>query len=114
MKEISEDYIQNQIVIWFTNNYCLPKHNPRWIIFSVPNGGLRNKKEAKRLKDTGLLPGVSDLIVVGPNQTVFFEVKRPGKTQSPEQIDFQSRVEALGFKYILVRSLEDFKINLVI
>lgn len=111
MKEISEDFVQNQIWIWFTNNYCLPKHNPRSVIFSVPNGSKRDAREAKKLKDTGLLPGVSDLIVIHNGQVLFVEVKKPsGGRQEPEQKDFQSRVEALGFKYYLVRSLDEFKL----
>jgi hypothetical protein len=111
MKEISEDYVQNQIWIWYTNNYCLKHHNPRGLIFSIPNGGNRNAREAKRLKDTGLLSGVSDLIVILPcGKLLFIEVKKPtGGVQSPEQKDFEARVKALGYEYHIVKSLDEFK-----
>lgn len=113
MKEISEDFVQNQIWIWYTNNYCLPKHNPRCLIFSVPNGGKRDAREAKRLKDTGLLPGVSDLIIIHMGVLMFVEVKKPyGGRQEPAQLEFQNRVERIGYKYAIVRSLEELTILL--
>jgi hypothetical protein len=33
----SEDKIQQEAFIWFTNNYCLKHHEPRLLMFSVPN-----------------------------------------------------------------------------
>lgn len=109
MGDQSESYIQSEIVKWFTNNHCLKTNFPRWLIFSVPNGGLRNKKEAVRLRSEGLLPGVSDLIVVYNYELLYIEVKTDGGTQSKEQKEFQSRVENLGFKYFVVHSLDEFK-----
>ena len=106
---MTEDQIQQQIFTFYNNNYCLKNHNPRHIIFSVPNGGSRNILEAKKMKLTGTLAGVSDLIIIKPNQTIFVEVKTLKGTQRDVQIDFQKRVELLGFQYLLVRSLEDFK-----
>ena len=104
----SESKIQQEIYLHFHNNYCLQNHNPRGLIFSVPN-------ESSSLSDTiykkniGLLPGVADLIVCRPcGELVFVEVKDDKGKQSPKQIDFQQRVTKLGFRYLLVRSLEDF------
>lgn len=106
---MSEDQIQQQIFTWYNNNYCLKNQNPRHIIFSVPNGGSRNILEAKKMKLTGTLAGVSDLIIIQPNKTIFIEVKTEKGIQSDVQKDFQSRVDNLGFEYLIVRSLEDFK-----
>jgi hypothetical protein len=62
------------------------------------------------LKATGLLAGASDTILILPTgKLVFCEVKTETGSQSPEQIDFQKRVEALGFEYWLVRGLADFQ-----
>lgn len=58
---------------------------------------------------TGLMGGVSDLIVLFPNKCIFVECKTKIGKQSDKQKDFQQIVEALGFEYWLVRSLEDFK-----
>jgi len=109
---MSEDQIQQQIFTFYNNNYCLKNHNPRHIIFSVPNGGSRNIVEAKKMKATGILAGVSDLIIINEHKTLFIEVKTLKGTQSEVQEDFEKRVSSLGFEYILVRSLEDFKIKL--
>lgn len=66
-----------------------------------------------QLKASGVMPGVSDLIVIIPNKTIYVEVKTETGTQSEKQKEFQQIVEALGFEYYLVRSLDDFnKINM--
>jgi hypothetical protein len=104
----SEDVIQAEIYKWYHNKYCTKLNNPRHSIFAVPNGGTRSKAEAMKFKATGLIAGVSDLIVVQPNRVLFIEVKTPIGRQQPNQIDFQKRVELLGFEYLVVRSLEDF------
>lgn len=103
---VNEDIIQAEIYKWFHNNHCAGKKN---IIFSVPNGGTRNKIEAIKLKATGLMPGVSDLIVLLPSKCLFIEVKTDTGKQSDNQKVFESKVTALGFDYYLVRSLDDFK-----
>lgn len=110
MKKQSEDSIQQQMVIWFTNNYCLKSHNPRGLIFAIPNGGMRNIREALKLKATGTLSGASDLIVILPNSKLLFvEVKTEIGIQSDVQKEFEKRVNELGYEYHLVRSLNDFK-----
>lgn len=113
MKDKTESRIQQEIVIFFNNEYCLKFHNPRYCIFSVPNDS-ESKEETMRKKATGLLSGVSDLIVLFPNRAVFCEVKTPTGTQSETQKDFQKHVESLGFEYILVRSLDEFKTKIKI
>lgn len=105
----AEDQIQAEIYQWYNNTFCLASHDPQCIIFSVPNGGTRNIKEALLLKATGVVAGVSDLIVIKQNEIIFVEVKTDIGNQSKQQKDFQRKVQKLGFKYILVRSLEDFK-----
>lgn len=109
MKIKAENNIQQEIVIWYNNNFCLKHHNPRNIIFAVPNGGSRDIREAMTLKNTGLLPGVSDLIVIHNGEVLFVEVKIDTGRQSEQQKEFQNRVEQNGFKYHLVRSLDEFK-----
>lgn len=107
-RKITEDYIQSQIILDFNNKYCLKHHNPRLLIFAVPNGGSRNVLEAKKLKATGTLRGASDLIVNFPGKSVYIEVKTSIGVQSDAQKDFQKRVEDLGMDYHIVRSLENF------
>jgi hypothetical protein len=103
---LNEDILQAEIYKWFHNTHCAGKNN---IIFSVPNGGTRNTKEAMKLKATGLMPGVSDLIILLPSKCLFIEVKTSTGKQSDAQKVFSSKVTSLGFDYHLVRSFEDFK-----
>jgi hypothetical protein len=106
--EKTEDQIQAEIYKWFHNEYCTKFNNPRCCIFAVPNGGLRSKHEAMKLKSTGVVAGVSDLIVLLPNRCLFIEVKTDVGRQSDKQKEFEQIVKKLGFDYQLVRSLDDF------
>ena len=108
----TENKLQQEIIMYYRNNYCLKHHEPRHAIFSVPNDS-KDAKEQMRKIATGLMSGVSDLIILRPNETIFCEVKTDFGKQSEKQKDFQSLVENLGFKYILVRSLDDFKNKLL-
>lgn len=99
---MTEAQLQQKMVIEFRNNH-------KGKIFSVPNGGSRNPIEAKNLKLTGSLAGVSDLIVIQQNRIIFVEVKIEKGTQSDVQLKFQNDVQSLGFDYFVVRSLKEFK-----
>jgi len=104
MKKQTEAYIQNQIFIWFHNTY------KDYIIHSVPNGGYRDTAEAVAMKNTGTVPGISDLIIWLPNQrAMMIEVKDKKGKQSEAQIKIQNKLEKIDGIYLLVRSLEDFK-----
>jgi len=106
---INENNLQAEIYKWFHNNYCLKNMNDRGLIFSIPNGGTRNIREAMTFKATGLLKGASDLIVIFPNGNLcFVELKIAKGIQSAEQKDFAERVSKLGYEYHLIRSLEEF------
>ena len=104
----TESRIQQSIVIWYRNNFCLSHHNPQHIIFSVPNES-KSKRETLQKKAIGMMSGVSDLIIIRPKEVLFIEVKTPTGTQSKSQKIFEKIVKALGFNYYLVRSLEEFK-----
>jgi hypothetical protein len=107
---MTESKLQQEIFNFYHNNFCLKFHNPRGMIFSIPNGGTRNKLEAITMKATGLLAGASDLIIITPNgKLMFIELKTDTGKQSEKQIDFQNRVNALGFEYYLIKSLDEFK-----
>jgi hypothetical protein len=100
----SESKIQQEIVIWYRNNNL----NNNNIIFSVPNEG-KSAKEQMFKKATGLMSGVSDLICINNGEVLFIECKDLKGKQSDKQKDFQNIVELQGFKYHLVRSLDEFK-----
>jgi hypothetical protein len=104
----TEAKVQQEIVVFFRNNYQR-KGVDKGIIFSVPNERAGGFMAMKDLLLTGLLSGVSDLIVVLKGKVIFVEVKNDKGKQSPKQILFQKQVENLGFEYHLVRNLESFK-----
>ena len=101
-----EDALQAKIVVWFKNNYQM---HGKGLIFSCPNGGTRNIVEAKKLKETGLMAGVSDLIVLLETKILFVELKIEKGIQSDAQKLFETRIINLGYEYHLIRDLETFK-----
>jgi hypothetical protein len=85
------------------------------ILFAVPNGGKRSPAQGARLKKMGVLAGVSDLILITQGATDFIEVKlrkswlvKSDTTQSDSQKRFEERLTALGGRYWVVRSLEEY------
>ena len=75
-----------------------------------PNGGSRNPVEAKRLKAEGVLAGVADLTILLPQgRSVYIEMKVKGNRQTDNQKAFQQKAEALGYKYYVCYSFDQFK-----
>lgn len=107
----SESKIQAESVKWFTNNYCLKHHNPKCVVFSVPNEAIQKMawKQINTFKAMGLKSGVSDVIVLMEGKVLFIEFKTEKGVQTPKQRDFQQGVEKLGFDYHICRSLEEFQ-----
>lgn len=108
-----EHNIQAACVRWF--GYAHPEL--RGLLFSVPNGGARSKATAGRLKAEGVVAGVSDLILLIPHieegcknmwHALCIEMKKKGGYQSPEQKEWQKKVEGHGYKYAVCRSLDEF------
>ena len=103
-----EHKIQCAIVKWFY--YAYPQYRGG-LFFAVPNGGHRNIQTAARLKAEGVTAGVSDLMLFVARHgfhALCIEVKTIVGRQSMNQKNWQAKVEAQGFKYAVVRSLEDF------
>jgi len=101
----NEELLQQKVVIWFKNNYQM---HGKGLIFAVPNGGSRHAGEAKRMKETGTMAGVSDLIVLLPNVCLFVELKTDLGKQSETQKTFEQKVKSLGFTYEIIRTLDEF------
>jgi hypothetical protein len=106
MKLETEAKIQQDCYVWFNNNYCLEKHENRSIMFSVPNENIGSQQ---RKVNTGLLRGVSDTIIIHKGICMFVEFKTVTGVISVYQKEFKSRLEMQGYKYYIVRSLEQFK-----
>lgn len=52
-------------------------------------------------------PGASDIVCVAKGFYIAIEVKDETGKQSPDQVEFQRRIEEEGGFYILARSLDD-------
>lgn len=72
----------------------------------VPNGELRNKKTAQRLKSMGVHPGVADLPFIIDAKPVSVELKTATGTQTKDQVEYQEKFERAGGKYYLAKGLE--------
>lgn len=103
----NESNLQIACVRWFRCQY--PKLAK--ILFSVPNGGTRNSREAGFLKAEGVTAGVSDLILLKPNGQypyLCIEMKAGKNKQTQHQIEFQKSIEKAGGKYVICRSVDEF------
>ena len=103
-----EDAIQQSCYNYFWNTY--PKL--RKLLFAVPNGGSRTPVEAIIFKATGVVSGVSDMILLYDNTPYCFELKTDVGTQSKNQKDWEDIVKGQGIYYKLIRSKEQFVIEL--
>lgn len=71
---------------------------PGVIFFAIPNGGLRSKSEAARLKRMGVRKGASDIGFILPphGRAGMLECKSGKNTPTPEQEQFGAEVDAAG------------------
>lgn len=104
-----ESDMQKRCVKWFKHQY------KREVLFAVPNGGHLAGGEKQRaiqvnnLKAEGMLPGAPDLILVADSGIYFLEAKAKDGTQQQAQKEFEAYVKAMGYAYLIFRSLEEFQ-----
>lgn len=67
--------------------------SPGWIWWHTPNGELRNRSTAGRLKRMGVKPGITDILLLSPQgQLHALELKAKGDRPSTEQFSFMGVV----------------------
>lgn len=102
---MSEHKLQQQIFTWHWNN--IP--HERGLLFHI-NNKARNAIEGNKMKALGVISGVSDLIYLKPGgKPLMIELKFETGSQSAEQKRWQAAVEAAGYDYKIIRSLQEFK-----
>jgi hypothetical protein len=73
----------------------------------ITSGERRAKSRQAILVSMGVYPGFADLIVLSEGRVLFLEVKSETGRLRPAQEDFRDAVQAQGFAWALVRSLDD-------
>ena len=103
-----EAYLQSECVRWFRLQF--PKMAK--LLIAVPNGGSRDAREAVNLKIQGVVAGVSDLLLLTPRNgfgCLCIEMKTETGKQSELQVQWQKEAENLGNKYVLCRTFDQFR-----
>ena len=101
----TEDIIQAACFKWFWNSF--PQY--RYLLFAVPNGGLRSKQTASVMASTGTVAGIPDLIFVWQGKCFGLECKRPGAGLTGQQPKVHSVWADKGHPITIFYSLEEFQ-----
>lgn len=102
-----EDRLQISCVRWWDMTHP----NDKRLLSHSANGGKRNIIEAAKFKEMGVRAGFPDLILLIPNKFYPFmgiELKTATGRQSEQQKAYQREFERRGYKYVIVRSLNEF------
>lgn len=95
---MSEHQEQKALFEWAA--YQVKRHPELRLLFAVPNGGLRNIVVAKKLRETGVKPGVPDLFLPtsrGPHHGLFIELKAGRGRLSQSQKDWAESLSREGY-----------------
>lgn len=101
---MNESRIQFDSYMWFHNSF---PHLRGLLCYNLNNS--RNAIQASTDKGLGLQKGRSDMVLYYLGVATMIEFKIESGRQSKEQIEWQIKIEAAGFNYHLVRSLEEFQ-----
>lgn len=103
-----ESSLQIDCVSWFRHTFPQLAR----LLIAVPNGGARNAATGRILKAEGVVAGVADLILFVAHRgyhALCIEMKTAKGRQQDTQKAWQKAVEAQDYKYVICRSLDDFK-----
>jgi len=104
----NESKLQQQCIKWICLQY------PNIICMAIPNGGKRSRTEAAIMKAEGVLAGAADLFIPKSNKDyygLFIELKIGNNKQTDAQKWFELNVKRDFYEYVVVRSLEDFMVE---
>lgn len=104
--KISEDALQAQCIQWIRYAY------PKLLCWATPNGGLRDVRIARKLKATGVLAGVPDLILAAPSRgygAAFIELKVGYNKPTDIQMAIMERLKEAGYAVNVVYTFDDFR-----
>lgn len=105
--DFEESRLQSSCVLWFRTQYRRYAN----LLFSVPNGAKRSRRQGARYKAEGMVAGVSDLILLIPRGcygSLCIEMKQKGNYQQKNQKEWQALAESVGNKYVVCKTIEEF------
>lgn len=85
-------------------------HPDLWVVFAVPNGGLRNKRTAINLKHEGVKAGIWDIFVPIPANGyhgMYVEMKFGKNKLTAEQMQFGKAMIEYGYRCKVAYSAEE-------
>lgn len=103
----TEHRLQSSMVKWFRLQYPQMIHN----LLAIPNAGKRTARMGAYMKEEGLMPGAADMILLKSNRfygALLIETKTKTGYQSKSQKEWEQKIINDGYKYVVVRSIEDF------
>ncbi|WP_229182871.1 VRR-NUC domain-containing protein [Bradyrhizobium oropedii] len=78
------------------------------VVFAIPNGGHRAKREAIKIKEEGGEPGVPDIFAIHLGQVYFLEMKKAkGGRVSRDQRAMMARLTAAGAICAVAKGLDE-------
>jgi hypothetical protein len=102
---MSETRLQQEIIMWFNNEYPLYRG-----LLCYNNNNSTGSVRGVWNKFLGIIKGRSDLTFYFNGKAYMIELKTLKGRQSEVQKDWEKLIVRHGFTYIVVRSLQDFKI----
>jgi len=104
LPKLSEFKIQSQCFLYHWNNY--PHERGR--LFTVNNNS-DNKIRAVINQSMGVVAGVADMMYLSDTGLIAIEFKTITGRQSDVQKRWQETIEAAGYRYVIIRTFEEFK-----
>lgn len=104
-----EAALQQACVTWFNMQHC----DLHGLLFSSLNGMRTTPTQARTAKAEGMIAGAADLMLAVAKHGyhgLFIELKNGSRgRQSEAQKQWQSKIEAQGYRYIIVRDFYTFR-----
>lgn len=109
-----ESKLQKQCVAWFRAQH---REYASLLTHPINEGGANTRVSGAIHKGEGTVPGVPDLLLFVPAEydRLYFglglELKTATGRQSQQQKDFQQMFQAAGYCYIVIRSIDEFRLH---
>ena len=114
--KVTESGEQQALVDWANAMIATGKYPDLYWLFAIPNGGLRNKATAIKLKREGVRAGVPDLCLPIPRRNyhgLFIELKVGRRQPSEQQGEWIRHLMRKGYRVCVAYGFEDAQLALV-